>query len=417
VDQFHYAIREILEPQIHHILYLDGFIDEKLLARAIQLTLTMEPVLGCRFIIRPWRPYWIERDDIDSIPFYSLVNTEDIQQELHNFMKIPLDPCQGPQFHVRIVRSHNNDTLCFKINHLVTDGTGFQEHTYLLATIYQELVKNPLYKPATYGKYDRNILQVLKQFNLIEIIQSFRHPVFPKPDWGFPWINEDVKERTFNVRTIDREQFQKIKAYGHQHKASLNDIVIAAFYRALFAIIRPEPLTQHTIQTIIDLRRYQKNESNNKVYNFYSVLYPAVIYKPDALFGDTIIDVRNSFKHLKGNHPGLASALYREIFFIPGFFIAQKIVNRYIEGYVKSQKAQPTISNAGIIDHKRLVFADVCTIDVHAFGSVSHSPGFMVSFTSFKEKLNLTASYYGGEKMAASINYFLDLMKNELESL
>jgi NRPS condensation-like uncharacterized protein len=416
-DRFHYAIRELLEPQIHLVLYLDGFIDEKLLARAIQLTVAIEPVLGCQFMVRSWRPYWEMRNDLNDIIFSSLINTGDIQQELHNFMKVPLDPCHDPQLHVRIIRSHSNDTLCIKMNHMLTDGTGLVEYAYLLTTTYQELIKNPQYKPARNRIYNRNILQVLRQFSLIEIVKSFRHPVFPGPDWGFPWINEEVQERTFNVRTIDREQFQMIKAYGRKHRASLNDIVVAAFYRALFAVIRPEPHTPHTVQTTIDLRRYQKNESNSRVYNFYSALYPRIVYKPDDPFGNTIIDVRDAMNHLKNNHPGLATAVYREIFFIPGFFIARRLVHGVIKGYVKSRKAQPTISNVGSMDHEKLAFSHVSAIDVHIFGPVVRSPGFMVSFASFKEQLTFTIMYYGGRKSAASINSFLDTMKNELERI
>jgi NRPS condensation-like uncharacterized protein len=75
------------------------------------------------------------------------------------------------------------------------------------------------------------------------------------------------------------------------------------------------------------------------------------------------------------------------------------------------------MNRTGSIDHEKLAFSHVSARDVHIFGPVVRSPGFMVSFASFKEQLTFTIMYYGGRKSVASISSFLDTMKNELERI
>ena len=102
------------------------------MARAVRLTMDAEPVLGCRFVKHPWRPYWERRDDLDRLHLCSVVEPQDPESELWRFIAMPLDPYEDSQVQVRIFRS-GTDTLCVRLDHLAADGAGAILRRYLPA--------------------------------------------------------------------------------------------------------------------------------------------------------------------------------------------------------------------------------------------------------------------------------------------
>lgn len=377
----------------------------------------MEPLLGCRFVLRRWHPYWETRDDLDQIQFCSLVNTEDIQNEIYKFMSTTFDPKNDPQFHVRVFRCNNRDTLCIKMNHMIADGAGLHDCIYTLAHIYGNLFNNPLYSMATNTQLNRNISQIFKYFNIKTKFLSFRQWNFPLPDWGFPLTGENIQNKYFVTRQTDSDILLQITKYRHKHRVTLNDVIITAYYRSLLKIIDPKPNTLLKIQVIVDLRRYLHNNHIPRLCNFYSAIYPRIPYDPEMTFHDTLMKIHNIMDSKKKNNPGLMSALYGEMAFKLGFANLQIMARRTIRNYFKTGKLHPTISNLGIIDHERLLFHDVNVIDTFGFSPAAPSPGILVIFSSFRNKITFSISYRGEEKMGQLVNNLLDLMVNELSGL
>lgn len=62
VDRFLVAMSDFYVPVIQIEMEFDYFLDEQRLAKAIELIMDAEPILGCRFTPRFFRPFW-ERVD------------------------------------------------------------------------------------------------------------------------------------------------------------------------------------------------------------------------------------------------------------------------------------------------------------------------------------------------------------------
>ncbi len=120
-DRAQFCTRAMCDAQIHCIISFNGRVDMERMSRAVRLTLDAEPVLGCRFVKRWWRPYWERRDDLDSIKLCEFTEKADIEQEVKQFLTTPIDPCKDPLVQVQILRSVT-DTLCIKVNHVVADA-------------------------------------------------------------------------------------------------------------------------------------------------------------------------------------------------------------------------------------------------------------------------------------------------------
>ncbi|MCK4394804.1 hypothetical protein KAX17_18045, partial [Candidatus Bipolaricaulota bacterium] len=144
-DQYMYLGRNGADQQARCVISFAGRINANQMAHAVRLTIDVEPVLSCRFVVRPWRPYWERRDDLDQIELLSVVKGAHLKDELWRFVTMPLDPFADPQVQASIFRS-DRDTLCIKLNHVAADGEGVKQYAYLLATTYRKLTTDPSYR-------------------------------------------------------------------------------------------------------------------------------------------------------------------------------------------------------------------------------------------------------------------------------
>ena len=94
--------------------------------------------MSCRYVEGWWRPYWRSIERIDYSKICTTIETENVENEILRFLFEEINPLEGPQTLVRIVRS-TTDSLCINMNHMVGDAAGLKEYVYLLASIYRSL--------------------------------------------------------------------------------------------------------------------------------------------------------------------------------------------------------------------------------------------------------------------------------------
>ena len=118
------------------VVTFNGTVDAERMAHAVRLTLDAEPVLGCRLVIHPWRPYWESRSDLDTLCHCLLVEAEDTEVALQRFMADAPAPCSDRPLHVALFRGRT-DTLCIRISHAAADAGGLLEYLALLSSTYR----------------------------------------------------------------------------------------------------------------------------------------------------------------------------------------------------------------------------------------------------------------------------------------
>ena len=61
-DAYNYAAGKVFaDQQLCMVIKLSGTLDENALAKAVRLTMDLEPVLGCRFVENGGNPFWERR--------------------------------------------------------------------------------------------------------------------------------------------------------------------------------------------------------------------------------------------------------------------------------------------------------------------------------------------------------------------
>lgn len=422
LDQIVYCMQnKVADLQVRCIISFNGKVDAERLAKAVRLSLDAEPILGCRFVERWWRPYWKRREDINQIKYFGLVKTHDPVSETVRFMSDPIKPLEDPLVQVQIVRSES-DTICIKMNHMVADAAGCKEYMYLLSSIYRKLTDNPQYVPACNMGYNRGLHQISRGFGFIDKLRivrcgyrDFKRNFFPPLFWSFPSTLGTFSHNTFVIRQLDAKRFRAIKESGHKYHATMNDIMLAALYRYLFDAIHPDPGVPLRLATTVDLRRYLPNGKSGGIRNLSNFSCINIGSEIGASFEDTLIKVRNEMNTMKANFLGLGDYPFGSLFFkgLP-FAWSRKLLDRSLTLLYKTGNAPPVLSNAGIIDSEQLVFGDVTVDDACLIGATLFPPALAIGLSSFGESLTLSISFFESAIKKSVVERFFDRIEYEL---
>ena len=135
-----------------------GKLDVERLAKALELTLEAEPVLGCRFVEHWRRPYW-ERCAQSAREVFALARSE---EEYEAFKIASLDAGTGPQLKACLWPSSAGSRLLLKVGHEVADAGGVKDVASTVSRLYARLADNPEYRPEPDLKGSRGLWQVMR---------------------------------------------------------------------------------------------------------------------------------------------------------------------------------------------------------------------------------------------------------------
>ena len=411
-DLYMYLGRNSADQQCRLVISLEGRLDEERMARAVRLTLEEEPVLGCRFVLRRWRPYWERREDLDSIDTLLLVDDDRIEERLWSFITQPMDPCKDLQVQIGIFRSRC-DKLCIKLNHVAADGEGAKRYAYLLASVYRALGENhPCSPPIVSGEARNGATRF--GFETLSRLSALGASISPWPTWGFPWSATDLTERAHSVRLIQPATFECIRGYAASEGASINEVLLATFYRALFTLINPPAGVVLPTQVPVDLRRHLTTDEAYLIRNCFGAMYPSISRVPGESFGATLARVRQVTSRLKSKNAGLGESLFLSLFLAFGFSTARMFSNGLRKRLVASGNSHPFLSNLGVIDEVRLDFGKPRVSDAFIPSLVDFPPHFMLAVSTFRNTMTLSIGFCHPQTHRPIVDRFLDLFIAEL---
>ena len=417
LDQIAFLFHTFSDGQLRSVLSLDGQLDAERLKRAIRLTLDAEPILGCRFVQQRRRPYWERRNDLDRLPLCPIIgcaNPHILEGELWRCMVTPMDATRDPIVEACLLRAER-DTLVIKIHHSVADGIGVLRYMTILAAIYRELSVNPDYQPRP-NLDSRGQGQVIKRVGWLGMLAALRHTQLPavKPSWGPIATGNDLSGRAFALRRIGPERLRALKAFGHAHGVTMNDILLAAFYRALFDTLDSPVGRSYLVGVPADLRRYLPRDQTVPVCNLVNSAQVAIIRETSTTFDDTLRSVHAAMQAMKSTYPGLTWAVMSELMVLPSFAVANAAVQRLIKRTQPTGSAGPFLSNIGVIDERLLDFGGIEVADAYGLGTVSLPPGLLLAVSTFREIMTLAIGFCNTATDCQLVERFLDRLVGEL---
>ncbi len=420
-DKLGFALMQLMDYQIHFLAELDGMLDAGRLARAMALMMDAEPVLGSRFV-RHWRaPWWQRQERLKEEDFFTL--REGGPKEVQAFINEPLDSYRAPQVKARIVRSGanmNKDILCLKFSHVPVDGAAVKDCAYLLADIYRRLGTDASYCPEPNTAGSRSARQVSRRLTLADKLKVIRRDLrnFRKKRgcWS-PLPASGEQTPRFVREVIGPRRFQAIKSYGRNKGATINDMLITAYYRALYRELGPVPGRDMGILTTADLRRYLPEGKTGAICCLSSFFYSNIGTDLGADFEDTLGKVVEDIGFQKSDYLGLGDYPALSFFMdVLPYSIGLKAIKSIFTVTLGSGHYKGALTNLGIIDEDLFRFDGPEVTDAYILVPVSTSLGnvLITGTTTFKDTITLASGFLGSEQDQAHMERIYKAVSEEL---
>jgi len=405
-DAYNYAASKFFaDQQLAMVLKLNGQLEEDLFEQAIHLTMDLEPVLGCQFVENGDKPFWERRNDLENTKLSDVVKADPPEDALETFVSSPIRADLDPLVRARIFRGRNTDTLCIKINHSVCDGGGLKEYVFMLSNIYNTLVsgKECIVLPNLSRRDQSQIPQLAKD------TKSLAVKGFPQPTWTL--LQKAGTEPLHCFRVIPKPRFEVIKKYAQNKSTSVNDVLLAALFRAFFVLNNTPADSPMIMQVSIDLRRYLSKKKAEVICNLSGALYVALERKGGEEFDGTLARVSAAMNRLKENNPGLESAAGLEYLASQGYIGLVKYLEEASAMGRKFNVTFPLLSNFGVLS--LYGFGELIVINEFISSPIMYPPGFMLGVSTFNDEMTFSIGYCGKENRR-QINRFLEIYVAEL---
>jgi NRPS condensation-like uncharacterized protein len=413
-DLFNYVARLWHDGQIRCVARFDGRLNAPLMARAIRLTLDAEPVLGCRLVENGRRPYFQRLPDLDDRSLCPLMTGGDLDASLSAFLVAPIDPRDGPLVHARIFRGPTGDTLAVKLAHEGGDGAGAMQYLVLLARTYHALQRDPAYCPPPQSNPDRGQGQVFRHIGPLGVLRALPGMRFSTPSLSIAGYGDDSSGRAIALRRVDAARLAAMRDYGRQRGAKVNDLLVAAIYRALFPLLHPRPGQPCLLALPVNLRRYLPPGYPLPVANLSGGNAYSLPYLPGESYDGALARVLAASRGFKAAVPGIGAAAFEALALGPSYAAGRALL-RYVMGLAMKQgKIGPFLSNVGVLDESLVNFGEPPLADAYGLGVISFPPNLNVAASTFRGVLTLTSGYCPTAIPPATVESFLDAIIAEL---
>lgn len=397
------------------VMTFEGRLDPARLVRAARLLLDAEPMLGCRFVPGPGRPYWRRRDDLDAETWCVVHETDDRDAVLRQLMT-PVPEHIERTIRLHLLRGPDGDTLVMWITHMLADAYAARQCAGLLGEIYTRLRGDPDYWPET-------------------------NPAPPMPDSWMRTISfgdtlrilrrdiADAREGRGMVHSFERDfaTFARTPAAGadfvrvkigpnalagmdraaRQRGNTRNELLTASFLRVFSDFAPRGPNAKAQVAMTVDLRRFAPPGPQLRTYSMVGMTRVTVPYASGDPFDKTLAQVKAVLDRQKKALMGAANPLLVRLF----DWLPPRAMQAMIRGMVRKtidRPMAPNFSNAGRAEPDALRFDGAapreCSIVVYPAGL----PLFMVTAQEYAGTLTLTCCFQPTDLTPEAVRDFLE---------
>lgn len=411
------------DQQINAVLYFPVGLSKEILEQSVRITLQLQPVLNSRFVEND-TPYWEEHSSgtNSSICFFAEGNDQELEIMAIDFIKEPGDRIQGPMVQTILLRGTTTDMLVVKLSHLCSDGAGVKEYINLLGAIYTHLSlggsKDQIIKEFGEGNESfRDQSHVFKYAGISDVKSAYRPNQEQQASlWSFPSQPNKNKSPKMSVGRLSREQTLCLTKWTKAQQATLNDVIMTAYFRALSHFtVYAEPCTaEKMIGLTIDLRRYLPNYTTGAICNLSGMEMPVIKMEDGESFNQTLVRVKQSMDKIKGQNPGLSSAAGMEILAGMKLSTVKEMYNQQYEQAVQMGMALPLMTNFGVIADEPIQFGEIQAEDGYMTSPIMYAPFFSMGASTYNGRLTFTIGYHAPDTSKEKVDKFLECVINQL---
>lgn len=412
-DKMHYLFRDYNDRMVHVRLDYDFEIDTETLKTVLICFFEKAPVLHSSFHDNHVSPYWIVKPyRIDDI--LEVSRPDDVEAAADAFLTQEIPPENDIQMKVALFLHRGKSTLCIIENHMCMDGGDFKYFLKAFCKNYSEYAEKGV-SPIDLREGSRSYDQVYQDFSQTEqkMAKNLYKNINAKDDHRFPLTPDSIRDTSFIAkRKISAEKLAQIKSSGKKHGATVNDMLLTAYFYSLYEIASYNPYDSVSISCAIDLRRHLKDVSDEGLTNHTAWMQCRVPERGQDIFA-TLQYVKqsvNRFKHDK----------FMGLYGLPLLKLGYSIMpHAASEEIIKIGYSNPLVamSNIGILDEKALALCGNEPTDGFMTGAVKFKPFVLLSATTLRNAVTLSMCVRGNDEDKQIVEHFFDLMERNLDTL
>lgn len=412
-DKMHYLFRDFNDRMVHVELRYDYEIDIEALKTVLICFFEKAPVLHSSFVDNHVSTHWAVKpygiDDVLTVAY-----PEDADAAVDEFLTQYIPPESDIQMKVAVFYYEGKSVLCIIENHMCMDGGDLKYFLKALCKNYSDYVEKKI-SPIDLRTGSRSYEEVYSGFSQTEtrMARNLYKNINAKDDHAFPLTPDNIRDKSFIARRkIDAERFAKIRAAGKRLSATVNDMLVAAYFYSLYELAGFDSSESVSISCAIDLRRHMKDVSDKGMTNHTAWMQCSVPERGRDIFETLKYASRsaNKFKHDK----------FMGLYGLPLLKLGYTILpHTASEEIIKIGYSNPLIamSNIGILEADKLALAGNEPTDGFMSGAVKYKPYVLLSATSFRNVLTLSMCVRGNDEDKAIVEKFFDLMEKNLDTL
>lgn len=409
-DKIHNVIGSYNDHMVRGIFEYDFEIDSAILGKVLISFCESTPVMHSAFRKGAFVHFWQEMPFTER-DILTVKHTQNIREEAYCFITNALPADENIQLKIGLFISSGKSLMAVLTNHMFIDGGDLKYFMKSLCSAYNACVKGNGYCGVlkSGSRSYKTVYSDLSNPIRRKAKCLFSNPT-PKNTKTFPLSTESNKDHFFIItRNISSDIFNSIKSYGKSKGATINDIILAAYFISLYEACSFSKNDSVTISGAIDLRRYMANSNTTGLTNHSSYL-PYTINSLGSDFDSTLEKVTKISKKFKSDP---FTGLYGLPLLNLGYtvfpaFIADRLVKRFYNNpYI-------AMSNIGILAEEHYTLNGYSPTSAFITGSVKYKPGIMVSLTTYKNVITLSMCCKGNNSDKTKLENLLALIESNL---
>ncbi len=414
-DKMHYLFRDFNDRMVHVELHYDYEINIDALKTVLVCFFEKAPVLHSSFTDNRIHPYWTVKDyNIDDILTVKDVSEEALEQEVNDFLVQYIPPEADIQMKVAVFRHGGKSVLCVVENHMCMDGGDLKYFMKALCKNYNDYIEKGI-SPVELRTGTRSYESVYEDFSSGEkrMAKNLYKNINSKDNHGFPFTPDSIKDKSFIAkRKIPASKFDEIRATGKKHGATINDMLLTAYFYALYELAEFDKSESVSISCAVDLRRHIKDNSDQGITNHTAWMQCRVPERGESIFDTLKYVVESSNKFKEDRFIGLHG--------LPLLSFGYKILPLAAsEEVIKIGYANPLLamSNIGILEVDKLSLEGNEPTDGFMSGAVKYKPYALLSVTSVRKELTISMCVRGNDEDRKTVEKFFDLIVKSIDML
>lgn len=414
-DKMHYLFRDFNDRMVHVELEYDYEIDIQALRTVLVCFFEKAPVLHSSFTDNHIRPYWtVNTYSIDDALTVETVIEEELAAKVDEFLTQYIPPEAEIQMKVAVFYHGGKSTLCIVENHMCMDGGDFKYFMKALCRNYNNYIQNGI-SPLDLRQGSRSYTSVYKDFskNDKKAAENLYRNINKKDDHRFPLTKSEKDDKSFIARhIIPAEKFLLIRSEGKKYGATINDMLMAAYFTSLYELAGWDKSESVSISCAIDLRRHMKDDEDMGVTNHTAWMQCRIPELGRDIFETLQYSIRSANQFKQDKYMGLHG--------LPLLSLGYKIMpHAASEEIIKIGYSNPLIamSNIGILEVDKLALEGHEPVKGFMSGAVKYKPFVLLSATSMRNELTLSMCVRGNDEDKKIVERFFSLMEKNLDIL